>query len=122
MHPLWGWMWIFGSEMTSGKRKVGARREEVLLSSSISIVVGPLGGSCSSPESSDEAESRRGGGSLSPRAIARVGGGGVFLHHEVSVPVSLEKTRNYRQFGLVLEAQKQVLESSMVERGEVAVK
>ena len=77
MQPLWGWMW-FGSEMTSRKRKVGARREEVLRSGSISIVVGSLGGSSSSPESSDEAESRRGGGSLSPRAVAHVGGGGSF--------------------------------------------
>ena len=47
---------------------------------------------------------------------------GVFLHQEVSVLLSREKTRNYRQFGLVLEAQKQFLESRMVERGEVAVK
>ncbi len=71
MQPLWGWMWIFGSEMTLRKRKVGARREKVLLTCSISVVVSSLGGSSSSPESSDEAESRRGGGSLSPRAIAR---------------------------------------------------
>jgi len=47
---------------------------------------------------------------------------GVFLHQEVSVLLSWEKTRNYRQFGLVLEAQKQVFESEMVERGEVVVK
>ena len=60
MQPLWGWMWIFVLEMTSRKRKVGARREEVLLSSSISIVVDSLRGSSSSLESSDEAESRRG--------------------------------------------------------------
>jgi len=64
--------------MTSSKHKVGARREEVLLLGSISTVVGSLGGSPSSPESSDEAESRRGGESLSPRAIAHVGGGGSF--------------------------------------------
>ena len=47
---------------------------------------------------------------------------GIFLLQEVSVLLSREKTRNYRQFGLVLEAQKQFLESRMVERGEVAAK
>jgi hypothetical protein len=41
MQPPWGWMWIFGSEMISRKRKVGARREEVLLSGSISTVSVP---------------------------------------------------------------------------------
>ena len=47
---------------------------------------------------------------------------GVSLHQEVSVLLSREKTRNYRQFGLALEVQKLFLESRMVERGEVAVK
>ena len=47
---------------------------------------------------------------------------GVFLHQKVSVLLSQDKTRNYLQFSLVLEAQKQFLESRMVEQEEVVVK
>jgi len=74
--------------MTSRRRKVGARREKVLLTCNISVVVSSLGGSSSSPESPDEAESRRAGGSFSPRAVTHVGDGGSCPAKEVSVLLS----------------------------------
>lgn len=72
---------MWGSIKPSLKRKRGGLLDDVLVSG-IRSTTGTFVGSSSSPDSSSEdggVVGRRGGGSLSPRAMIRVGGGGSLL-------------------------------------------
>lgn len=75
--PLCGWYVIFGGRPPSRKVSVGTRREDEEVSGRVSIPL--IAGSSSGLSSSSEdasATGLRAAGSLSPRAIVRVGGGG----------------------------------------------
>ena len=75
--PVCAWYVIFGGMAASRKVSVGTRREEEEVSGMVSIPL--IAGSSSGLSSSSEdasATGLRAAGSLSPRAIVRVGGGG----------------------------------------------